>query len=355
MPGYLTIMQSQLWLVLAQHSCRSMNISFDLMARQALLDVVLPAGSAVSLTLAQHDRLLLAADAQLARQNASLFAVALGVDFTQLAGLCPLLCAKPTLAAACEYLSHNVHLVHSGYRAWLDHHDDDTTTFAFAVARGSSPARHCHEQVLFGALLNLLQQFPANDGARLHTITVSAALLQRFPSLAAWNMPLEVSDTFCGLRFDTAILARPAMHHSSGMERTLEQVFEATLAHDRIIASPASRVVDLVLARIEADLPVGLGDIAAELEIKPRTLQHYLGLEQVSFNHLRGQVQAHVACRLISAGCDTDEIVRRLGYSSRSAFHHAFTRITGLRPTQVRRGLMPQGEGVLPAPPPSTL
>lgn len=355
MPGYLTIMQSQLWLVLAQHSCRSMNISFDLVARQALLDVVLPAGSAVSLTLAQHDRLLLAADEQLALRRASLFAVAQGVDFSQLAGLCTLLCAKPTLAAACDYLSHHMPLAHPGYRAWMDHDDDGTTTFAFAVARVSPQARQCHEQVLFGALINLLQQFPANDGVRLHMVIVSAALLQRFPSLTTWGVPLEVSDTFCGLRFDTAILTRQAVHHSSGMERTLEQVFEATLAHDRIIASPASRVVDLVLARIEADLPVGLGDIAAELDIKPRTLQHYLGLEHVSFNHLRGQVQAHVACRLINAGCDTDEIVRRLGYSSRSAFHHAFTRITGLRPAQVRRGLMPQGASMLPAPPPNAL
>lgn len=355
MPGYLTIMQSQLWLVLAQHGCRSMNISFDQLARQALLDVVPPAGSAVSLTLAQHDRLLLEADAQLARRNSSLFAVAQSVDLSQLAGLCTLLCAKPTLGAACDYLRHNMSLAHPSYRGWLDHHDDGTTTFAFTAARAVLSVRQCHEQAMFGGLLNLLRQFPASDGVRLHKVIVSTALLQRFPLLTSWGLPLEVSDTFSGLRFDTAILARQAVQHSSGMERTLEQVFEATLAHDRIITSPASQVVDRVLARIEADQPVGLGDIAAELDIKPRTLQYYLGLEQVSFNYLRGRVQAHVACRLINAGHDTDEIVRRLGYSSRSAFHHAFTRITGLRPAQVRRGQVPQRDGVALASPPSTL
>lgn len=352
MLNYFTIMQSQFWLALAQHGCRMSNISFDRMARQALLDVVPPAG-AVSLTLAQHDRLLLVVDRETEAMSFGLFTTALRIDFSQIAGLCALLCAKPTLGAAFEYLAANIGLAHPGYRAWLEHHPDGRCTIAFDITQVAPAARQCHEQILFGALINLVQQFPVNDGACLHKAIVSLAMLRRCPSLTALNLPLEVSERHCGLQFDSAILARRSAHHSSGMEHTLQQVFEATLAHDRVIASHANQVVDLLLARIEADQPIGLGDIAACMGLRSRTLQHYLGLEQVSFNYLRGHVQMHVACRLISEGCSTDEIALRLGYSSRSAFHHAFTRNTGLRPTQVRRGQIPQRMGA--APPPSAL
>lgn len=355
MLGSLTIMQSQFWLVMAQYCSKGAGVSFDQVAQQTMLDILPPGAEAISLTLAQLDRLLITGDAQLASSGTGLFASSLSVDITQTAGLCALLCAKPNFGSACRYLTEALHLAHPGYRCWLEPQSDGTSSMTFAVTQVSPDARHCHEQVLFGMLINLLRQFPSEDGARVRKVMVSQALQQRYPELAVQSFELEVSDERSGILMDDAMLMRSAQYYSSGMERTLQIVFDATLAHDCILESYASQVVDILLERLTRDQSASLGDIATEMGLKMRTLQYYLSNENVTFNYLRGHVMAHVACDLITDGYTIDEVVRRLGYSSRSAFHHAFTRNTGLRPTQVRRGLRPQCPVVGVAPPPSTL
>ncbi len=349
-------MQSQFWLVMAQYWSLGAGVSFDQLAYRALLDILPPEASAASLTRSQLDRLLVAADDHLASLGSGIFASALRVDLAQMTGLCALLCAKPSFGAACDHLSHTLQLTHPGYRCALESRPDDACSMTFSITQVAPAARGCHEQVVFGLLLNLLRHFPSEDDGRIRQVIVSPALLRRYPELAQQDFGLEVSDERSGIVMDDVILSRRARYHSVGMERTLQMVFDTFRAHDRILESHAGQVVDILLERLKNDQGVSLREVAFDLGLKRRTLQQYLGNENITFNYLRGHVMSHVACDLLAEGRAIDEVVRRLGYSSRSAFHHAFTRNTGLRPTQARRGMLPQrpSTGAM-APPPSTL
>lgn len=356
-PSALSAMQSQLWLTLLDRCCRNHGISFDQVAESALLNVsALSAMPAASITLPQLDRLLVVMDQYMAARGLGIFALGLVADFENALAIGSVIRAKATLLSACEFLVDYMHHVHPGYRMQLRHHDDASSTVSISIEHVLPCAHHCHEQLMLALLVKLMQLFSGSDTGRLHALQVSPDMLARFPGMTDMGVPLVVDEAKAGMRLDSVILRRRAPYHSSGMEVVLQNILDVTLQNDCTVVRQSSLVMDQLLAHIEAGKEASLTAIAGTLACKPRTLQHHLGQEGISFNHLRGQAQAHVARRLISEGRSTDEIVESLGFSSRSAFHHAFTRITGLRPSQVRRG-EPQfvaGRDAS-APPPKTL
>ncbi len=345
----LTALQTQLWLSMVQQCCRAEDISFDELARAALLDIARPRGLPPSLTLYQLDRLLLAVERHLKDKGRGLFVAMLVLDFDRVMGHGPVLSAKQTLGAAGEYLLRYLPHMHPGYAGEMELMEDGSCLARLRISHVRASARHCHQLILSGFVINLLQRFPGQeqDGARVHEVRLPSALIQSHPELSAWQVPLQVDEEWLAVRGDSRMLAREAPNYSAGMEDALQRILDVILQQDCVIDHQPSRVVDVLLEHVESGRRAGLPDIALALGIKQRTLQHHLNQEGLSFNRLRGQVQAHVACDLIARGCSTDEIVTSLGYSSRSAFHHAFTRITGQRPAQVRRNLRSQ----LPEPP----
>jgi AraC-like DNA-binding protein len=77
-----------------------------------------------------------------------------------------------------------------------------------------------------------------------------------------------------------------------------------------------------------------LPDIAAELDIHPRTLRRRLAEEGASFRALLNEARSTVAVDLLhNVGLTVEEVSTRLGYTEVSTFSHAFKRWYGVAPS----------------------
>ncbi|MGV0742577.1 helix-turn-helix domain-containing protein [Mycolicibacterium sp. XJ870] len=81
-----------------------------------------------------------------------------------------------------------------------------------------------------------------------------------------------------------------------------------------------------------------LPEVAAELDMHPRTLRRQLADEGTSFRALVNEARSALAVDLLcQVGLTVDEVSRRLGYTETSTFCHAFKRWHGMPPSQYQR------------------
>lgn len=81
-----------------------------------------------------------------------------------------------------------------------------------------------------------------------------------------------------------------------------------------------------------------LPDIAAELDVHPRTLRRRLAEEGTSFRALLNEARSTVAVDLLrNVGLTVEEVSTRLGYTEVSTFSHAFKRWYGVAPSAYSR------------------
>lgn len=105
------------------------------------------------------------------------------------------------------------------------------------------------------------------------------------------------------------------------------------------------------IARIEAELvrrmetckgDITLQDVARALELAPRTLQHRLDEQGLTYRQLLDKVRCRLAERhLRDPRLSLAEIAMMLGYADQSGFQHAFKRWKGASPGEYRRRLLP--------------
>jgi AraC-like DNA-binding protein len=77
-----------------------------------------------------------------------------------------------------------------------------------------------------------------------------------------------------------------------------------------------------------------LPDIAAELDMHPRTLRRQLADERTSFRALLNEARSTLAVDLLcNVGLTVEEVSKRLGYTDTSTFCHAFKRWHGVPPS----------------------
>ncbi|MBX8690200.1 AraC family transcriptional regulator [Mycolicibacterium porcinum] len=77
-----------------------------------------------------------------------------------------------------------------------------------------------------------------------------------------------------------------------------------------------------------------LPEVAAELDMHPRTLRRRLADEDTSFRALVNEARSALARDLLcNVGLTVDEVSRRLGYTETSTFCHAFKRWHGVPPS----------------------
>jgi AraC-like DNA-binding protein len=81
-----------------------------------------------------------------------------------------------------------------------------------------------------------------------------------------------------------------------------------------------------------------LSDVAAELDVHPRTLRRQLADEGTSFRELLNEARSTLAVDLLcNVGLTVDEVSKRLGYTDTSTFCHAFKRWHGVPPSAYPR------------------
>jgi AraC-like DNA-binding protein len=81
-----------------------------------------------------------------------------------------------------------------------------------------------------------------------------------------------------------------------------------------------------------------LPEVAAELDLHPRTLRRQLADEGTSFRALLNEARSALAVDLLcNVGLTVEEVSRRLGYTDTSTFCHAFKRWHGVPPSAYPR------------------
>jgi AraC-like DNA-binding protein len=81
-----------------------------------------------------------------------------------------------------------------------------------------------------------------------------------------------------------------------------------------------------------------LPDVAAELDMHPRTLRRQLADEGTSFRALLNEARSTLAVDLLcNVGLTVEEVSKRLGYTDTSTFCHAFKRWHGVPPSAYPR------------------
>ena len=79
-----------------------------------------------------------------------------------------------------------------------------------------------------------------------------------------------------------------------------------------------------------------LPEVAAELDVHPRTLRRQL-VERTSFRALLNEARSTLAVDLLcNVGLTVEEVSKRLGYTDTSTFCHAFKRWHGVPPARIR-------------------
>jgi AraC-like DNA-binding protein len=81
-----------------------------------------------------------------------------------------------------------------------------------------------------------------------------------------------------------------------------------------------------------------LPEVAAELDVHPRTLRRQLAEERTSFRALLNEARSTLAVDLLcNVGLTVEEVSKRLGYTDTSTFCHAFKRWYGVPPSAYPR------------------
>jgi AraC-like DNA-binding protein len=134
--------------------------------------------------------------------------------------------------------------------------------------------------------------------------------------------------------FDAEVLKFPVTTGDPVALQLAERDCEREL--DRIgVQSPFA---DQVRRLLREDDVNSLEQVAARLEMSPRTLRRRLAVDGASFSELVDAGRREKAVRLVrSSRLSIEDVARRLGYATPSTFARAFHRWTGQTPKQCRR------------------
>lgn len=96
--------------------------------------------------------------------------------------------------------------------------------------------------------------------------------------------------------------------------------------------------IAMTLREVGEGLP-SLAELAATLNLSPRTLNRYLEREGTSFRELAGRIQHELACeRLATGAMSVTEVAYSLGFTDTSNFARAFRARAGCSPSDHQRG-----------------
>ena len=150
-----------------------------------------------------------------------------------------------------------------------------------------------------------------------------------------YQCPVQFSESEVRIYFDVKILDLPSSH----AEPELLQLHEK-LASEHVAKLERQDVVSKVYKVFGEVLETGqvnLDDVAARLDIKPRTLRTRLTEAGTNFNQLLADYRCNLAKRLLSGTDESiDEIVYLTGFSEPSTFYRAFKRWTNQTPVEYR-------------------
>jgi AraC-like DNA-binding protein len=138
------------------------------------------------------------------------------------------------------------------------------------------------------------------------------------------------------LLFDAADLDRPFVTHNAELFAALAPQLEAELSQ-AIEGKALGPQVKRILKRQLAGRRPGIGDVARELRLSPRTLQRRLAEDGVSFQQLMQEARRELARHyLLHSSLELNETAYLLGYEDAHSFFRAFHDWEGSSPGEWR-------------------
>ncbi|MGQ0618379.1 MAG: AraC family transcriptional regulator ligand-binding domain-containing protein [Panacagrimonas sp.] len=144
------------------------------------------------------------------------------------------------------------------------------------------------------------------------------------------------------LRFAADLRAYPLRMEDPNALKVAEERCRAQVAHVASIRQFADWVA-MTLREVSEGLPT-LAELAAMLNISPRTLNRYLEREGTTFRALAGRIQHELACERLAAGSmSVTEVAYSLGFNDPANFTRAFRERALCSPREYRARLGRQG------------
>lgn len=247
-----------------------------------------------------------------------------------------LLRSSSSLGEALEQLARFFPLLFVGDTV-IDERGDREVVFGYR--RGAyrfTPSRHASECNI-AALLYVGRQLVGTDWAPLEVYFEHGAPPDLREHRRVFRAPLRFGASLNGMRFERALLERPAVRPDPGLSIVLSNLAERMLveiAHEPPITGQIRRFL-LEAYREGAD--PSLEAAARALRMTPRSLQRKLAAEGGSHRDLLDQVRRALALAYLrDDGRSVTEVAELLGFSDPSTFHRAFRRWTGHAPHEYR-------------------
>jgi AraC-like DNA-binding protein len=153
---------------------------------------------------------------------------------------------------------------------------------------------------------------------------------------AHFGCPVRFDAGANALVFDTADLDRPFVTHNAELFAALAPQLEAELSQ-ALAGNPLGQQVKRILKRQLAGRRPGIGDVARELRLSPRTLQRRLAEDGASFQQLMQEARRELARHyLLHSSLELNETAYLLGYEDAHSFFRAFHDWEGSSPGEWR-------------------
>jgi AraC-like DNA-binding protein len=203
----------------------------------------------------------------------------------------------------------------------------DTATLVLDLGGGRGPAVAYFTEALLAAMVKF--------GRRLmHGHADFSRLLLRYPApphareyARHFRLPVTFGRPRTALEFARDLLDRPLEGGYPALHQQAE-VEEACARQPRLMAG-------------------GIGPVAGQLGLGPRTLQRRLQEQGQRFADVVARVRYRLAIRYLEQpGADVESVSEKLGFSDRRSFTRAFSRWSGVTPSAFLRRVSPEKHAV---------
>tara|TARA_Y100000588_G_scaffold209416_1_gene223257 strand:+ start:439 stop:1455 length:1017 start_codon:yes stop_codon:yes gene_type:complete len=155
--------------------------------------------------------------------------------------------------------------------------------------------------------------------------------------------PVHYNSHSNAVEFDRTFLARPTQFPHPEIHESLLQIAREQLANLQLEDRVIREVMDCIIRQLPEGVP-RLEDVAAELDMAPRTLQRRLSYINTNFKCLVDDARKEQSRKLIvDSSVGLLDISAELGFSDQSAFQKAFKRWFGKAPGRYRVSMQAVG------------
>ena len=152
-----------------------------------------------------------------------------------------------------------------------------------------------------------------------------------------FSQRLHFSQDLCRISFPVEYVGLPNLQNERTMKEFLRSAPANFLVKYKNSASLAARIRRLLREWPPASWP-DFDTLARQLNASPATLRRRLSEEGESYRSITDELRRDLAISLLAETClSVADVGSELGFSESSAFHRAFKKWTGARPSQYRR------------------